>query len=123
MKDFIKYWIPVIVWLAVVFALSAIPSLQVESLGMADFVFRKLAHLGEFLILAVLLFRAIKFHSREKVWKIFLLVLFLGFLYAALDEFHQLYVPGREGSLIDVLIDSSGVLLGALSYLYSLTKM
>ena len=36
----------------------------------------------------------------------------LGVLYAASDEFHQLFVPGRAGRVSDVLIDSSGVLLG-----------
>lgn len=38
----------------------------------------------------------------------------LGVLYAASDEFHQLFVPGRSGQLSDVCIDASGVLLGVL---------
>lgn len=35
-----------------------------------------------------------------------------GFLYAASDEFHQRFVPGRSGELRDVLIDTAGVLIG-----------
>jgi VanZ family protein len=34
-------------------------------------------------------------------------------VYAASDEFHQLFVPGRHGSPYDVLIDSFGSLIGA----------
>ena len=35
-------------------------------------------------------------------------------LYAATDEIHQLFVPGRGGQIRDVLIDSSGALIGLL---------
>ncbi len=35
-----------------------------------------------------------------------------GTIYAATDEFHQLFVPGRSGQLRDVLLDSAGVLVG-----------
>ena len=38
----------------------------------------------------------------------------LGTLYAASDEVHQLFIEGRTGQLSDVLLDSSGVLAGAL---------
>ena len=44
----------------------------------------------------------------------FLLPLGCGALYALTDEFHQLFVPGRAFSFIDVLIDSGGVLIGIL---------
>ena len=33
-------------------------------------------------------------------------------LYAATDEFHQLFIPDRTSSVFDVLIDSSGALTG-----------
>lgn len=38
----------------------------------------------------------------------------LGTLYAVTDEFHQLFVPGRVGAVMDVCIDSAGVAAGAL---------
>lgn len=46
--------------------------------------------------------------------KILRRALFIGFLYACTDEFHQTFVPGRSGELRDILIDTFGVLLGAL---------
>ena len=33
-------------------------------------------------------------------------------VYASSDEFHQTFVAGRDGNIIDVLIDSSGALVG-----------
>ena len=43
-------------------------------------------------------------------------------IYALSDEFHQTFVPGRDGNIVDVLIDSSGALVGILlsSIVYSL---
>ena len=35
-------------------------------------------------------------------------------IYASSDEFHQTFVPGRDGNIVDVLIDSSGALVGIL---------
>ena len=37
-------------------------------------------------------------------------------LFAISDEIHQLFVPGRAGSAVDVLIDSVGVGIGVLVY-------
>ncbi len=37
----------------------------------------------------------------------------VAFLYAITDEFHQTFVPGRNGNCIDVMIDGAGI-LGAL---------
>ena len=36
----------------------------------------------------------------------------IGVVYASSDEIHQLFVPGREGAVRDVLIDSTGVITG-----------
>lgn len=41
-------------------------------------------------------------------------------LYAASDELHQLFVPGRAGLITDVCIDSAGALLGILLFLAAL---
>lgn len=41
----------------------------------------------------------------------------IGTAYACTDEFQQLYVPDRAGTLTDVLIDSAGVACGILIYL------
>ncbi len=68
---------------------------------------RKLAHASEYAILAILVV-----NSDEK--NRFTVGLLVTFLYACSDEFHQLFVVGRNGNIIDVLIDTSGATIGLL---------
>lgn len=82
---------------------------------------RKLAHFTEYTVLGVLVLNVVRsvklargrganplrFAHAAGAWA-------FGTLYAASDEFHQLFVPGRSGQVSDVCIDSSGVLLGVL---------
>ena len=39
-------------------------------------------------------------------------VLILAAMYAATDELHQAFVPNRQSSVVDVLIDTSGAFCG-----------
>jgi VanZ family protein len=75
-----------------------------------------MAHLTEFAILALLLRRALDKHSRNQGrswnWSVSVAALGLTAFYASTDEFHQLFVPSREASIIDVLIDTTGGALG-----------
>ena len=95
-------WLPVVVWAAVIFALSSIPHLG-TGLGTWDTILRKAAHVTEYAILGLLLMRAI---GRE------IPAVLIGVAYAISDELHQHFVRGRHSSPIDVAIDSAGVLIG-----------
>ena len=96
-------WGPVVVWAAVIFALSSIPSLG-TGLGTWDVALRKLAHVTEYAILAFLLRRALSAP----------VALGVAVLYAISDEFHQTFVRGREGRPRDVAIDAVGIVAGLL---------
>lgn len=64
--------------------------------------------------------------SREKfvrIRKAFPTALFLGFLYACSDEYHQTFVSGRSGELKDVMIDTTGVLIGAVIIAFIIPAM
>jgi VanZ family protein len=98
-------WVPVVLWAAVIFGLSSIPSLG-TGLGGWDTVLRKGAHVTEYAILALLLLRAL---GREVP------AFLLGLAYAAADELHQHFVRGRHASPVDVAIDAVGLLLGLLA--------
>ena len=100
-------WLPVFVWAAVIFAFSSIPSLS-SGLGTWDTVLRKGAHITEYAILGLLLYRALE---REAP------ALAAGIAYAATDELHQHFVSGRHASPVDVAIDAVGVSLGMLVWL------
>jgi VanZ family protein len=101
----LSLWLPVIVWAAVIFLFSSIPSLG-TGLGVWDTILRKGAHMTEYAILGVLLLRAL---GRE------LPALAVGIAYAITDEIHQHFVRGRHASPIDVLIDTAGVSIGLLA--------
>lgn len=82
--------------------------------GINTFI-RKSAHFIEYALLSFL----IAFHlwaCNKKAYIIFILAIILSFLYASLDEYHQLFVPGRSGQIKDVLIDTSGAVLGSLVF-------
>ena len=100
----ISLWLPVVMWAALIFALSAIPSLS-SGLGEWDYVLRKCAHVTEYAVLGALLLRAL-----EREVPAFL----AGVAYAATDELHQHFVRGRHPSPLDVAIDAVGVVAGLL---------
>jgi VanZ family protein len=103
----LKVWLPVLVWAAVIFAFSSVPSLS-SGLGAWDTVLRKGAHIAEYAVLGALLYRAL---GREAP------ALAAGIAYAATDELHQHFVRGRHASPVDVAIDAVGLSLGMLVWL------
>jgi VanZ family protein len=100
-------WLPVAVWMGVIFAFSAVPSLN-SGLGGWDLVLRKCAHMTEYGILAALVVRASGSYAVGFA---------LAVAYACTDELHQTFVRGRHGSPIDVCIDAAGALIGLGVYL------
>jgi len=72
---------------------------------------RKVAHFTEYLILSLLLYRALNVERRWSL-RAALLALALAGLYAVSDELHQWFVPGRAAAASDCLIDVSGAAAG-----------
>ena len=100
----VSLWAPVVLWAAVIFALSSVPNLATD-LGVWDTVLRKCAHASEYAVLVLLLFRAL---GRE------LPAFLIGLAYAVTDELHQQFVRGRHASPFDVSMDAAGLALGLL---------
>lgn len=98
-------WLPVFLWAAVIFTLSSIKQVQVSEFFAWDFLAKKTAHVLEYTILYVLIFRA--------TGKKYILSYILALAYAASDEFHQHYVLGRSASVLDIGIDLSGINIGS----------
>ncbi len=136
-RSFLIYWLPVLIWMAVIFSASSdsgsfkhssgiiapivhffFPNISDAALHSFIYFVRKCAHLTEFAILGLLLWRALRKPVRNDprpwswplMWKTVLLVL----LYASSDEFHQLFVPSREARVGDVMIDTAGGICGLL---------
>lgn len=77
---------------------------------------RKAAHMTEYFLLALSLQLSLSawFSHRIEPKKRILVGLAITILFAALDEFHQTFVPGRSGNLTDVCIDSIGAIAASL---------
>ncbi len=76
---------------------------------------RKTAHFTEYAILGILCFVAfLQYNDRIKRKMCVLLSVCIAAVYASTDEIHQRFVDGRGGQISDVIIDSSGALVGAL---------
>jgi VanZ family protein len=88
------------------------PGLSDEAVARAQYVGRKVGHLTEYAILAMLIWRALRGAGSEDAaswsWKRAGLAFGLAVLYAITDEWHQGYVGSRFGSGWDVLIDAAG---------------
>jgi len=69
---------------------------------------------GEYAILALLLLRAATLitNSKRSIPILYLSVLGVSLIVAATDEFHQTFVASRGASVQDIMIDSSGAVLG-----------
>ena len=92
-----------------------------------ELVVRKVAHVTEYSILTILSFCAVRFTNKISVIKSYAespvklvksdnemyiaISLWLSLLTAVVDEYHQLFVEGRDGSMKDVLIDSIGIVM------------
>ncbi len=106
------HWLPVLVYVALIFMLSAQPRLS------PPFTFQnsdKVLHLLEYAVLGVLLARAIR---RSWPWRSIVaaaaLTLFVGLAVAAGDEWFQSTVPGRDSTVFDWYADGFGLVLSQL---------
>lgn len=92
-----------------------------------QFPFRKAAHFGIYMLLGFCLANAFQFSIKKKWYISYPCSLASGIVYSITDEWHQGFSEGRGPSARDVLIDSSGVLVGiliflAVFYLYNYMK-
>jgi VanZ family protein len=130
-RSFIRYWVPVLLCMGLVFLASSdqgsfprsshviapvvrwlFPEASEETIHAVIVFVRKCAHLTEYAVLALLLWRALHKPRKNDVrpwqWSHAGVALVVTTLYAASDEFHQLFVPSREASVWDVLLDTAG---------------
>lgn len=134
MRFFLLYWLPVVLWMALIFYMSTArfsfantarlvePILRLffrrmsgDRIVAAHMKVREIAHFGEYMILSVLLFRAFRGENPETwQWNWMLLALAVLAGYAFLDELHQRWEAGRTGRLKHVWIDLVGGVAGQL---------
>jgi VanZ family protein len=113
------YWLPALLWSLLIFQFSSRTLPSVTEFYWPDFIAKKTAHVIEYAILYLLIYRATKNTTKLKLRDIAIVSLLLLFVYAITDEFHQTFIPTRTGRLRDVFIDSGGGLMA----LFALWKL
>lgn len=112
---FLKYWLPTLLWAFLIFNMSGRSSIHTTDVYWQDFVFKKTAHFIEYFIFAVLIYRSLKNTTGFSKEKILILSFVITVFYAASDEFHQSFIPGREPRIRDVVIDAIGATTGLIA--------
>ena len=74
---------------------------------------RKIMHFTIYLFLSLLLLNAL---TKTKIQNKYFITIIICFIYAITDEYHQTFIDGRTGQFIDVLIDTTGSILGLIIY-------
>lgn len=113
-----------VVWMIVIFSLSSFPGSPVKyEMPLWLYLERKGAHVFEFFLLAILAWNALRaFFPKEKREFLLSIAGSTSLLYAFLDEIHQIFVPGREGKLTDILYDGGGIVLAIATVLFLTRK-
>ena len=139
-------WFLVIVWMVIIFALSNtsankssndsrnvfggmvnISTKITNSIGITNFsrndlkiiinnyngLFREFMHSFVYFVLIILLLLALKYSDMDYEC---IISLFICLIYALSDEVHQIFISGRTFQLIDLFLDSLGVLFGIILY-------
>lgn len=151
MKKIILLWSMVIIWMGVIFYLSNMdtgesngksrevitkvvdttvdishakgevsPKSKEKMVDKLNKPLRKCAHASVYFILAILILNAL-LSCNNKHLLVILLTIFLCFIYACTDEYHQTFVSGRTGQFSDVLIDTMGSVVACFVY-YGIKK-
>ena len=114
---FVRYWVPVFAYVAVIFTLSAQPYLSPPlHFQNSD----KFFHMLEYGGLSFLLSRGLRATARIRLaLTTALIVVLIGAGVAASDELFQAHVPGRDSSLQDWFGDVTGLLLAQIVYVFT----
>jgi VanZ family protein len=123
----LRPWVPALLWAVLISYASSdtfssshtsviilpilrrlLPFASPETLERVHYFIRKMAHLSEYFLFSLFLFRGVRGNDRgwKLRWAIWALAIAAG--YSALDEFHQSFVPSRTASPWDSLLDTTG---------------
>ena len=106
-RRFLTHWLPPLVWMGLIFALSAQPDFPGPPEPWLDILLKKGGHALGYGVLAWLYRRALGQHIRSAN-TLRVVSVCLAVAYGLSDEYHQTLVPGRNGRLLDVAVDGLG---------------
>ena len=111
---------PPLILMAIIFVLSSISG-RLESEGLKfltdiDPQLQNMLHVPLFGTLQILWLKALTKRGLSG-WKNIVACLAISLAYGCFDELHQMFVPGRYASLIDLLLNFTGIVIGTLVFM------
>jgi VanZ family protein len=106
----VRGWLPPLVWAGVILFGTSLPgeTVPVQTSGVDKYL-----HFAFYTVLGLLLTRQISEASTR--WRAAALAIVIALAFAAADEWHQRFIPGRSTELADWIADSLGAAVGALT--------
>ena len=105
-------WFPAVTMMVLIFIASATPGSDLPEFGTMDLIVKKGGHMTGYALLAMACFLA-AYGDTKSIARSAAISLCLAIAYAASDEYHQSFTPGRSPSVIDIGIDAAGAIIGA----------
>jgi VanZ family protein len=114
LKNFLIYWLPLIVYGLLIYIQSDHPSPD----GLPSFEFSdKLLHFAAYAVMGVLFLRAYRSLAAMNDMRLAaLLSMISAALYGISDEIHQAFIPFRDAQISDVIADILGAVAGVYVY-------
>ena len=104
-------FLPAIAYGILIFFLSSRPGDELPTTPTVGFPVDKIVHTLEYALLALLIYAGVRWSRRPFSNQTFALSLTICIVYAATDEIHQMFVPGRDGNMGDLVADAIGALI------------
>jgi len=114
-------YLPLIIYWLILFIATTLPTERLPSLGFTD----KINHFIAYFILAVLVSLTLIYQRKSRFLfeKAPVATIVICLFYGAVDELHQLLVPGRSAETLDWIADALGTILGVLVIYFLITKL
>ncbi|HPI38806.1 MAG TPA: VanZ family protein [Ignavibacteriaceae bacterium] len=101
---------PLFIYWIILFIATSLPTVSIPSFDISD----KVQHWGAYLVLTVLFNLTISFQNKSELLKKYhyIFTVIIVTIYAAFDEIHQYFIPGRSCELLDFFADVLGLISG-----------
>lgn len=112
---------PLIIYWIILFLATTLPVQSVPSVAIGD----KINHLAAYFVLSCLLYLTLIYQRKSEYLfnKAAFATIVISSVYGALDEIHQMFIPGRFAEVLDWLADATGAILGVLIISYLIKKL
>jgi VanZ family protein len=113
-------YIPLAVYWVILFTATSLPLKKLPSIGFTD----KINHFIAYFVLAILVNLTLIYQRKSRLLfeRASIVTIVICLFYGAIDELHQMLVPGRFAETWDWVADASGTFLGVL-IVYSLINI